>query len=58
MMAPDVAMVAEVTLFAEGFSGAPRLARKTAALYRIAGEQLSQQVGGRVCRQLRGQGVL
>jgi hypothetical protein len=44
MVAPDCALVAEVTLFAEGISDARRLAGKMTALYRIAEEQLSRQV--------------
>ena len=44
MMAPDYALVAEVMLFSEGFSGARRLAAKMTALYRVASEQLSRQV--------------
>jgi hypothetical protein len=47
MMAPDMALVAEVMLFAVGFSDAARLARKATTLYRIASEQLSQQVRAR-----------
>lgn len=44
MMVPDYALVAEVMLFAESFSDARRLAHKMTALYKVASEQLSQQV--------------
>lgn len=44
MTAPDTALVAEVMLFAEGFSDARRLATKMTAAYRIASQQLSKQV--------------
>ncbi|KAF8058456.1 DNAH6 [Scenedesmus sp. PABB004] len=43
MMLPDHALIAEVLLFAEGFTAAPWLARKVVAAYGLAGEQLSQQ---------------
>jgi hypothetical protein len=32
-------------LFCEGFAGSSALARKVVLLYRLAGEQLSHQVG-------------
>lgn len=46
MVVPDVAIVAEVMLFAEGFSAAPRLARKMADAYATAAQQLSKQARG------------
>ena len=45
MMIPDYALVAEVMLFAQGFSCSRSLSRKMVQLYKLASEQLSQQVG-------------
>jgi hypothetical protein len=45
MMIPDYALVAEVMLFSEGFEEAKALSRKMVQLYKLASEQLSQQVG-------------
>ena len=44
MMIPDYALVAEVMLFSEGFGEAKTLSRKMVQLYKLASEQLSQQV--------------
>ncbi len=44
MMIPDYALVAEVMLFSEGFGDAKSLSRKMVQLYKLASEQLSQQV--------------
>jgi hypothetical protein len=45
MTAPDYQLIAEVLLFSEGFSQASWLAGKVVHLYKLAGQQLSQQVG-------------
>jgi Hydrolytic ATP binding site of dynein motor region len=45
MMTPDLAMIAEVMLAAEGFREARALARKTVTLYSLMAQQLSKQVG-------------
>jgi hypothetical protein len=44
MVVPDFQLVAEVILFSEGFDKATWLARKMVTLYRMASEQLSNQV--------------
>lgn len=44
MVVPDYQIVAEVMLFSEGFDTAPWLAGKMVHLYKLASEQLSQQV--------------
>lgn len=44
MMIPDYALVAEVMLFSEGFNDAKSLSKKMVQLYKLASEQLSQQV--------------
>lgn len=44
MMIPDYALVAEVMLFSEGFEDSKILSRKMVKLYKLASEQLSQQV--------------
>merc|ERR550539_812430 len=42
-MIPDYGMIAEIMLFAEGFSEARVLSRKMTKLYKLSSEQLSQQ---------------
>ena len=44
MTAPDYQLIAEVMLFSEGFSQASWLAGKVVFLYKLASQQLSQQV--------------
>lgn len=44
MMTPDLAMIAEVMLAAEGFRDARILAKKTVTLYSLMIQQLSKQV--------------
>lgn len=44
MMTPDLAMIAEVMLAAEGFREARILAKKTVTLYSLMIQQLSKQV--------------
>lgn len=43
MMVPDYSLIAEVMLFAEGFSNAKDLSKKMTKLYQLSSEQLSQQ---------------
>lgn len=50
MMTPDLAMIAEVMLAAEGFREARILAKKTVTLYSLMTQQLSKQVFSRPYR--------
>lgn len=43
MMVPDSALIAEIMLFAEGFSNTKALAKKAETLYRLSIQQLSKQ---------------
>ena len=43
MMVPNYDLIAEIMLFAEGFSEAKELSRKMTKLYKLCSEQLSQQ---------------
>ena len=43
MMVPDTALIAEIMLFAEGFSNTRILAKKADTLYKLAIQQLSKQ---------------
>ncbi|KAF4731031.1 hypothetical protein FOZ62_000444, partial [Perkinsus olseni] len=43
MMVPDYTLIAEIMLFAEGFSTAKRLSGKFTKLYKLSSEQLSKQ---------------
>jgi dynein heavy chain len=43
MMVPDYTLIAEIMLFAEGFSYAKQLSGKMTKLYKLSSEQLSQQ---------------
>lgn len=49
MMTPDLAMIAEVMLAAEGFREARILAKKTVTLYSLMIQQLSKQVRRPFC---------
>ena len=42
MMIPDYGLIAEIMLFAEGFTTAKVLSGKMTKLYKLASEQLSQ----------------
>ena len=43
MSAPDIELIAEVTLFAEGFKEAKRLSTKIVSLFKLCGQLLSPQ---------------
>ncbi len=43
MMSPDLVLIAEVVLAAEGFASGRSLAKKTISLYRLMKQQLSKQ---------------
>eukprot|EP00330_Aristerostoma_sp_ATCC50986_P011942 CAMPEP_0114575580 /NCGR_PEP_ID=MMETSP0125-20121206/430_1 /TAXON_ID=485358 ORGANISM="Aristerostoma sp., Strain ATCC 50986" /NCGR_SAMPLE_ID=MMETSP0125 /ASSEMBLY_ACC=CAM_ASM_000245 /LENGTH=123 /DNA_ID=CAMNT_0001763413 /DNA_START=3108 /DNA_END=3479 /DNA_ORIENTATION=+ len=43
MMIPDYDLIAEIMLFAEGFTKAKELSKKMVKLYKLSSEQLSQQ---------------
>ena len=43
MMVPDYSLIAEISLFAEGFETAKPLSKKMTKLYKLASEQVSPQ---------------
>jgi dynein heavy chain 2 len=43
MSAPDIELIAEVTLFAEGFREAKRLSTKIVSLFKLCGQLLTKQ---------------
>ena len=43
MMTPDISLIIEIMLFAEGFNTAKKLSGKFTKLYKLASEQLSKQ---------------
>ncbi len=47
------ALVAKVMLFSEGFEDSKVLSRKMVQLYKLASEQLSQQVGNYLMHQVK-----
>lgn len=52
MVAPDIELICEIMLVAEGFVDARALARKFITLYTLCRELLSKQVKGLVLRFL------
>lgn len=43
MVVPDARLIAEITLYAEGFQDTKQLARKVFSLYQLSVQQLSRQ---------------